>query len=405
MKKPEIGNFLVRTAKVTTKSVTYEIQATGALEALNVYSIDSQVAGTLEAVDFNEGDLVKPTKEELPDGTVKPAKVLAKISPVLYQVQYDRVEAQLKKANADVADAKRRWTNQINKEQVNVNMTKIDYERRVPIQSSGAISNEEMGLFKYKWELAEAQLLDAKQGLVTEVEMLSSQIPVLEAERKQAAENLRKCVVLAPIEGRIESRKATNGQYVTAGVQLAVMADPHPPRLKFTVSEREAPFISPQSTVEFKIAAYPDRKFKATVFRVGDLADSKSRLVTCYAMVDPESTKDSILKSGFFCSVTIQTGIKKEAVVVPMIAILPSELGFVAYVTEDHVAKQRKVKTGLQVSDTEIEIIDGIKAGETLVVEGASSLSNNAKTAEAPFVTPKEAKAPPEIAREDPPKP
>ena len=83
-----------------------------------------------------------------------------------------------------------------------------------------------------------------------------------------------------------------------------------------------------------------------------------------------------MLKPGFFAEVTLATETHRDAIVVPEGAVQASESGFVAYVVEEGRARQRPVQIGLRTGDGGVEILAGLAAGQTLVVEGSDRLSD-----------------------------
>jgi membrane fusion protein, multidrug efflux system len=64
--------------------------------------------------------------------------------------------------------------------------------------------------------------------------------------------------------------------------------------------------------------------------------------------------------------------------VIPQLCIRPSERGFLAYVVEDSVARERVLSLGLRSEDGYVEVQSGIRAGETVVVRGAEALREGA---------------------------
>jgi len=74
----------------------------------------------------------------------------------------------------------------------------------------------------------------------------------------------------------------------------------------------------------------------------------------------------------------VNLGVRRNALIVPEQAVVLRPAGTVVYVVDSEIVKQRGVKTGV-VSDGTIEIVEGLKAEETVVVDGASLLSDNAK--------------------------
>jgi RND family efflux transporter MFP subunit len=70
--------------------------------------------------------------------------------------------------------------------------------------------------------------------------------------------------------------------------------------------------------------------------------------------------------------------VRRGAIVVPETAVVLRPAGSVVYVPEGDLVKERAVQTG-QLRDGEIEILAGLKAGETVVVDGAGLLSEGAR--------------------------
>ncbi|MCW8131824.1 MAG: efflux RND transporter periplasmic adaptor subunit [Planctomycetota bacterium] len=361
--------YLVRTAKVTTQELKYELDTTGSIEAQNVYRIDAQVPGTIYEVSFNEGDQVTPQT------------VLCRIAPVGYKLYALKAEGAYKKAVADLVDAERRSANDIATAEVKLHEAEIEVARRRTVRAVGAISEEEVQLYQARRDLAEIELKDMKDAAKTMVDAMRTAILEKEAAWKIAEDDLRKSTVLPPVAGQIEKRSVVNGNYVTAGTPLAVLVDMSTLKLKFTLPDDQAAHVFAGSPVTFRVGAYPQRDFKATIYYVGNTADMQTRLVDCWAKVEPSEAN---LKAGFFATVKIVTEEKKKGVVVPMTAILPTEYGFVAYVLQDGKAVRRKVETGLHVVDHAIEIVSGVKEGETIVVDGANSLQDNVAVKELP---------------------
>jgi len=74
----------------------------------------------------------------------------------------------------------------------------------------------------------------------------------------------------------------------------------------------------------------------------------------------------------------VSLGVRRHALVVPEQAVVLRPAGSVVYVIEGEVAKQRRVQTGL-TGDGVIEIVEGVQRDETVAVDGATLLSDNAQ--------------------------
>jgi len=86
---------------------------------------------------------------------------------------------------------------------------------------------------------------------------------------------------------------------------------------------------------------------------------------------------DPTLRPGTFAEVQVPSG-GAEAAVIPQTAVRPSERGFLSYVVEDGKAVERVLKLGRRTVDGLVEVVAGLRRGETLVVRGAEALSPGA---------------------------
>jgi multidrug efflux system membrane fusion protein len=351
--------YPVRTLRVVSRPVQYELQAIGSIEAQDVYRIDARVNGTIYDVAFNEGDAVTPES------------VLCRIAPEAYRQYALKAKALYDQAVHQLADTRRKNTNEIERRRIQLSNAALEIARRKAVKDAGAISNEEIELYQSKRDLAELELKDAGQAAETEVKVLEATIAQRDAELKIAEDDVRKSTLISPIPGVIEKRMVTNLMFVTPGTPLATVVDVRTLKLVFKVSERDSAALHIDQTVEFSVPAFPGKSFEAKVYFIENRLDVDARVLVCYARVTKELEK---LRPGFYASVKIITDNKLKAVVVPATAILPTEKGFVAYVVKDGKAVKRVVKTGLTVSNSEVEILSGLEEGETLVVEGANAL-------------------------------
>jgi len=367
--------FDVRTSAVQTRRVTYQVQAVGSLIEENRFEIPARVAGVADHVQFAEGDYVTTGQE-------------------LCRIDYDRNAMQVKQAEsnvaeknaayqralASVADVERETSTALTTARVNVELAQSEYKRRIDRGANAFTSPEERDQFEAKFRQAQTAYRDAVNGASTQVQLALAQSreaqAALETARAELAlvkDTFERCIVKAPIAGVVQQRSVVEGQYMKQGDAVALMVQSDPLRLRFTVPESRASRLSKDMKVSFKVPAFPNRSFSGNVYDIGAFADNVTREVICWAHV---GNTEAQLKPGYFAHVEIRVDSRDEAMVVPLAAILPTELGMTAYVIEDGIAVRRAVKTGLQVTGDAIEILSGLKPGEQLVVEGMNALQN-----------------------------
>jgi len=187
-----------------------------------------------------------------------------------------------------------------------------------------------------------------------------------------ALQNLGRSEVRSPIAGIINTRTVDTGQFIRAGTVLATIVDTSRLRLRLKVSEAESLRATVGGTVTFRVAPLGPRDFTARIYHVGKIADTTTRQVEILAWVDNMGE----LKPGFFAEVTLAGEERKNALVIPEGAIQASERGFVTYVVEDGKAKLRPIQQGLRTGAGIVEILSGLKPGETVVTEGSDRLAD-----------------------------
>lgn len=175
----------------------------------------------------------------------------------------------------------------------------------------------------------------------------------------------------------VQTRTVQQGQYLQAGAVLATILQREPMLLRFQVAEQDAPRLEAgmPATLTLKETT---REYTAKITLVSDAADPATRMVPVTAQIDQTDHKHW-LRPGAFCQVTVPVGNARQGIVVPSLAVQPTEKGNVVYVVDDkHIAHARVVQLGMHTSDGGVELTRGVAAGELMVVRGIEPLSDGA---------------------------
>jgi membrane fusion protein, multidrug efflux system len=324
------GNkYPVEVQPVAKQKVEYAVTAVGSLEAFETVQVTARVAGVAERVLFAEG------------ANVEAGQVLAEIEPRRYQIARQSAAAAHERAKAAEAEAK----------------AQLARREEAVRGSPGLITAEEIETFRTRVQTAAADVASARAAL------------------EKASLDLRDAYVRASFAGLIESRPVQTGQYLQPGTVIATVVRRDPLMLRFPVAETDAGSITPGMNVRFRIRQ-AEEALMAKVTHVGQEADPKSRMVKVSAEVAPDLRAG--LRPGTFAEVTVPIGGAIEVPVIPQTAIRPSEKGFLAYVIEKDVARERVVQLGMRTADGRVEVKSGVKEGEALVVRGSEALREGA---------------------------
>ena len=324
------AEFPVEAQAVASRAVEYTIDAVGSLDAFERVAVTARVAGAVERVLFREGQVA--TK----------GQTLVEIEPERYRLAVDAAEATLAKQLAAKAEAE------------------AGYARRqaVSVKNPGLIRGEEIETWRTRVQTAAAEVTQAQATVA------------------QARLNLRDALVRAPVSGIIQTRTVETGQYVPVGTVMASLIQRDPLLLRFKVPEGEAGPLKPGLVARFRVAE-GSGLHEARITHVAAAASQASRMVDVTANVlNPNQAE---LRPGAFAQVTVPIGAEREAPVIPQTAIRPSEQGFLAYVVANGVAEQRVLTLGMRTADGQVEVLNGLQAGEQLVIRGAEALRDGAK--------------------------
>jgi membrane fusion protein, multidrug efflux system len=285
---------------------------------------------------------------------VKQGDLLVTIEPDRYQVAVDQARAAVDKAAA---------TEKASEAELNRRQTADQ-------QHPGLIAGEEVETYATNVATGKADVAAAQEAV------------------RVAQLNLRDAYVRAPFPGVVQSRTVQVGQYLNAGAILGTLLQRDPLLLRFGVSEQDAPRLSTGMTANIKLRESP-ATYTAKIILVAEAADATTRLVPVTGQVDDSGYVSKTtgatmehkywLRPGAFCEVSVPVGDARQAIVVPSLAVQPTDSGNVVFTVDDkNIAHQKSVQLGMYTPEGGVEITQGLAAGDVLVVEGFEALSEGA---------------------------
>jgi RND family efflux transporter MFP subunit len=322
--------YPVDVSPLVAKQMQYSVNAPGTIDAFQQVQITARVAGAVDKVAFVEGQQVKQ-------------------GDVLVVIESERYEIALEQAKAAVAKAESAQK-----------AAEAALARREDAQkeSPGLVPGEEIEQKQTAVDTAKADVLAAKQA------------------QRVAELNLRDSSVRAPIAGVVQTRTVNQGQYLQPGAVLATILQKEPMLVRFQVTEQDAPRLKPDMPVTIKLKE-STREFTGKITLVADAADPTTRQVPITGTIDA-TDHQYWLRPGAFCEVSVPIGTARPGIVVPQIAVQPTEKGNVVYVVENGIAHARVVETGMHTGDGGVELTRGVNEGEQIVVRGIDPLTDGA---------------------------
>jgi cobalt-zinc-cadmium efflux system membrane fusion protein len=190
---------------------------------------------------------------------------------------------------------------------------------------------------------------------------------------------LTQSVLRSPSSGVLTTFDAAEGEIVEPDTELFTIADLSRVWVEANVHETDLRLVKPGQKAEIRSDAYPDQLFSGAITKVGDVLDVATRTVKVRCEILNPKTQ---LKLEMFVQVTIPTSETRKALLIPEVSVQEIDHMPVVFVKKDeeHFEK-RNIQVG-QKSGSEIEVISGLKQGETLVTDGSFSLKSEFLKAE-----------------------
>jgi membrane fusion protein (multidrug efflux system) len=208
---------------------------------------------------------------------------------------------------------------------------------------------------------ASEQLLDERKA---EVETLTAQIAVAEAQISDRE-------IRAPFDGLLGTHQISEGALVRPGDQITTLDDIHTLKVDFSIAERHLPSVKLKQKVQASSVAYPGQVFEGVVSHIATRVDPVTRAIQVRALV---SNPELLLRPGMLLQMVVEKNVS-NSLVVPESALVPIDDDQFVYVISDGKAVKTKVILG-ERRPGEVQILNGISAGEQVVTAGTIRLSD-----------------------------
>jgi membrane fusion protein (multidrug efflux system) len=286
------------------------INQSGTLKPDEQVDLSFETSGKIVSINFTEGTHVKK------------GDLLAKINDKPLQAQLEKLQVQLK-----LAEAK-------------------EFRQR-SLLDKDAISQE------------------SYDQVQTDVQSLNADINLIRA--RIAETELR-----APFDGIIGLRYVSEGSYTNSSSKIAKLIKISPLKMEFGIPEKYAAEIKNGYPLTFRIDGN-DKIFNASVYAIEPKIDEDMRTITLRAMYQ---NKNEELMPGVFAKVTLEMSKKENAIAIPTEALIAEMEGEKVFIYKNGKAQSVKVAIGLR-TESKIQITSGLNFGDTLITSGIMQLRQN----------------------------
>jgi len=331
------GRVPVSVSTAETRTVPYELDATGTVEPIASADVLPQVGGMVTRIAFHEGD------------DVREGQVLVELDKTSFATEVARTAALLERDRAQERTAQLAW------------------ERTQSLAQQQLVSPGEVDDARSAAESAAATVLADS------------------ASHARAVIDLDHATVRAPISGRTGKLGVHVGDVVRANEVASVVVTIHqlkPIRVRFTIPQTDMTELQGEHRRDVRVYVVKDGSDSASAEGSLAFVDNQVEVATGTLLLKGEfANTDGELWPGAFVRVRLKLHEQQDATVVPTAAVNNSQSGTFVYVVKpDTSVDLRKVTVSRSWQDLSV-VASGLAPGETVVIDGQVRLSPGAKAA------------------------
>lgn len=188
------------------------------------------------------------------------------------------------------------------------------------------------------------------------------QLNNIKADIELVQANISKTEIRAPFDGTVGLKNVSNGAYVSPATTISSLQQTNPLKIDFTVPEKYFALVKKGDAISFTVDGSPET-FSGKVFAIEPKIEETNRSIKVRALVQNPQAK---LFAGAFAKVNLGLKQTDNALLIPTQCIIPEARNKKVIVIKNGKAKFVTVETGVR-SESYIQILSGIEAGDTLV--------------------------------------
>ncbi|MEY4336331.1 MAG: hypothetical protein RLZZ45_1250 [Bacteroidota bacterium] len=237
-------------------------------------------------------------------------------------------------------------------------------------------------LKKLKVQLKIAEKTEERQRELLKINGISQQdydlsllqVNNIKADIELTEVNIAKTEIRAPYAGRMGLRSISPGAYITPATVITSISQVDKKKISFSIPEKYSNDIRQGMKIEFKIEGIEGTQH-ATILASESVVEANTRNLKVLAIVNDGAQK---LVPGTFAKVNLTLSQNNEAVIVPTQCIIPNARAKQVVLFKDGKPEFTTVTTGIRGSET-IQVISGIKPGDTVVTTGLLFIRKDSK--------------------------
>ena len=404
---PRPAGAVVQTVRVVRQTLALSAAFVGEISARSSVDAVTRVSGVIVALPVAEGDAVRA------------GQVIARLDPrdLRFQVEQARAAYQSARVAVDSARAAlntqrarlaqlesgipseqiRQAEQQLRQAQANLEYSRGQLRRMEELFAQGYVAQQRVDEARLDVAVQEARVAAAEDQVallrreprpestqVSRAQLAEAEVALRQAASRlaqagvtlrQANSQLAEAVITAPVRGTVGRRYVEVGQQVSPGSPIARVMDINSVFATVPVTERDLARIRPGLAVTVRADAVPAKTFEGRITAISPLVTAATR--TADARIEIANA-GHLLRPGMVATVDVLVARRVDAIVVPVDAVLQRGDGEIVFLIADGVAREQRVQTGIS-NGTVVEILQGLRAGETVAISGHRALRDGAR--------------------------
>lgn len=283
----------------------------------------------------------------------------------LESADIDQAEADYLKALADYDNARRTSQAELKLAQATYDRTKLLYEKTITAGKNLQQAEHDLEVAKVSAETSVAGSKSALTAARKHLLILGLSESTIDALAKKS--DLAATFSLnSPIDGVVVERNANIGATVGTDANVFKIIDLSRVWIDANVFEKDLARVRMGQEVKVNVPAFPGTTFAGRVILINSVVDPDTRSVKVRTEVP---NPDGRLKPDMFANVEIVTELNRTAISIPQSAVLNDGGKTVVFVANGNAYQKREVHVGIKNND-QVEIVEGLNAGDRVVVKG-----------------------------------
>ncbi|HEX6097712.1 MAG TPA: efflux RND transporter periplasmic adaptor subunit [Thermoanaerobaculia bacterium] len=362
--KPDRAPKAVQTDRVAERQLGASVLVNGTLDAYDRATVGVKVPGRLQAIVVDLGSQVRR------------GQLIARIDPSDYTIRLQQAEAGLTQARvrlglppegaSDAVDATD--TPPVREARAVLDEAHASRERYAALLKDGVISKADFDQAQAQARVAESRYQDALEEIRNRQAVATQRRAEVALARQQLADT----AVYAAFDGVVQQRIAAPGEFLAAGAPIAEIVKVDPLRFRADVPERDAASIRVGQSVQLAVDG-AQGQFTGRVTRLSPTIAERTRVL----QMEADIPNNGVLRAGSFARATIVTDTTASSLAVPKEALVTFAGIEKVMVVEKGKTKEKPVTTGRRTAQW-VEVLDGVKAGEEVVLNPVNLKSGQA---------------------------